>query len=131
MGGKRGAQPSVDAHGKAEMLLQGGPFCIGERRVDGLRMWKASRAAVLLPLLVALHLVAPVAASYSCSSNADCQYPGCNNRNNGGGTFADASCHNFGVGEGDVCTFYLSANVSSICQTRLDLGGAQRGHKMC
>jgi len=134
MGGKRGAQPSVAAHGKAaEILLPGGApsasLSIGERRVDVLRAWKAARVAVLLLLLLALHLVAPVAASYSCSSNADCQYPGCDTRNCGGGTFCDGYCHNYGYGDdGDVCTFYI--NVSSLFPTRLDLGGAQRGIRM-
>lgn len=102
------------------MPLQVGPrgasLCIGERRVGGLRVWKASRAGisiVLVQLLVALHHVAPVAASYSCSSDADCQYPGCDNRNGGGGTFFTAYCHNHGSGDGDICTFHSSPNVIS------------------
>ena len=74
MGGKCGAQPSVDAHGKAEMLLLGGPSAslfIGGRRVDGLRAWKAARAAVLLQLLVALHLVAPGATRCPDGTRSD------------------------------------------------------------
>ena len=135
MGGKRGAQPSVDEHGKtAEMLLMGEPpsasILIGERRVVGLRVRKVSLAAVLLQLLVALHLVAPISAAYSCSSDADCEYPGCNNRQAGDWTRWPNSCEYPIPDEGGICMFD-SQRVSSLFPTRLDLGGAQRGHQMC
>ncbi|KAJ1486805.1 hypothetical protein T484DRAFT_1890171, partial [Baffinella frigidus] len=59
------------------MLLQGGP-----RRASHATVWTLSRtgAAAILLLLVAGHLVAPVAAVYDCTSDADCQYPGCNDQ---------------------------------------------------
>jgi hypothetical protein len=119
------------------MLLRVGPrgasLSIKARRVGGLHVWKAARVGIRIALLqlliVMLHHVAPVAASYSCSSDAVCQYPGCDNRNGGWGTVAAAYCHDFGSGDrGDICTFYV--NVSSLFPTLSDLGSAQRGENM-
>jgi hypothetical protein len=52
---------------------------------------QAGAAAVLL-LLVAGHLVAPVAAYYSCSSYDACQYPGCGDVSDGNGGVYYAYC---------------------------------------